>query len=181
MLAQQRQVRILSELRRTGAVRVADLTEMLGVSDMTVRRDLEQLAAEGLARKVHGGAVIAAQVAFEPGFAAKSQVAQPTKQAIAERAAAMISPGAAIAVSAGTTTWAMAQHIAAQSDLTVVTNSTTVADAIAATSPFAVDTASGTEVRPGVKDPERLRAFAAAVAATAPESDAGAELAEHRG
>jgi DeoR/GlpR family transcriptional regulator of sugar metabolism len=132
VLAQQRQVRILSELRRTGAVRVADLTGLLGVSDMTVRRDLEQLAAEGLARKVHGGAVIAAQVAFEPGFAAKSQVAQPTKQAIAERAAAMIGPGAAIAVSAGTTTWAMAQHIAALPDLTVVTNSTTVADAIAA-------------------------------------------------
>ena len=50
MLAQQRQVRILAELRRSGAVRVADLTELLGVSDMTVRRDLEQLAAEGLAR-----------------------------------------------------------------------------------------------------------------------------------
>ena len=60
-------------------------------------------------------------------------------------------------------------------------NPENVADAIAATSPFAVDTASGTEVRPGVKDPERLRAFAAAVAATAPEADAGAELAEHHG
>jgi len=44
-----------------------------------------------------------------------------------------------------------------------------VADAIEATHPYAVDTASGTEARPGVKDPERLRAFAAAVAATAPE------------
>jgi len=60
-------------------------------------------------------------------------------------------------------------------------NPENVADAIAATSPFAVDTASGTEVRPGVKDPERLRAFAAAVAATAPEAGAGAELAEHPG
>jgi len=60
-------------------------------------------------------------------------------------------------------------------------NPENVAEAIAATSPFAVDTASGTEVRPGVKDPERLRAFAAAVAATAPEADAGAELAEHHG
>ena len=47
-------------------------------------------------------------------------------------------------------------------------NPDNVASAIAATSPFAVDTASGTEVRPGVKDPEKLRAFAAAVAATAP-------------
>jgi phosphoribosylanthranilate isomerase len=53
-------------------------------------------------------------------------------------------------------------------------NPSNVADAIAATAPFAVDTASGTEVRPGVKDPEKIRAFAAAVASTAPE----AELAE---
>jgi len=60
-------------------------------------------------------------------------------------------------------------------------NPENVAAAIAATSPFAVDTASGTEVRPGVKDPERLRAFAAAVAATAPEAGAGAELAERPG
>jgi phosphoribosylanthranilate isomerase len=44
-----------------------------------------------------------------------------------------------------------------------------VADAIRATSPYAVDTASGTEARPGVKDPEKLRAFAAAVASTADE------------
>jgi phosphoribosylanthranilate isomerase len=43
-----------------------------------------------------------------------------------------------------------------------------VGEAIAATHPYAVDTASGTEARPGVKDPEKLRAFAAAVAATAP-------------
>jgi phosphoribosylanthranilate isomerase len=47
-------------------------------------------------------------------------------------------------------------------------NAGNVGDAIAATQPFAVDTASGTEARPGVKDPEKLRAFAAAVAATVP-------------
>lgn len=132
VLAQQRQARILTELRRVGAVRVADLTELLGVSDMTIRRDLEQLTAEGTARKVHGGAVLTGQVAFEPGFAAKSQLAQPAKHAIAERAAALIRPGAAIALSAGTTTWAMARYVAATSGITVVTNSTTVADAITA-------------------------------------------------
>jgi DeoR/GlpR family transcriptional regulator of sugar metabolism len=130
VLAQQRQERILSELRRNGAVRVADLTELLGVSDMTIRRDLEQLTGEGVARKVHGGAVLAGQVAFEPGFAAKSQLAQPAKQAIAERAAELIQPGAAIGLSAGTTTWAMARYIASVPGLTVVTNSTTVADVI---------------------------------------------------
>lgn len=130
MLAQQRQERILSELRRNGAVRVADLTELLGVSDMTIRRDLEQLEGDGVARKVHGGAVLAGQVAFEPGFAAKSQLAQPAKQAIAERAATLIQPGAAVALSAGTTTSAMARYVASIPGLTVVTNSTTVADVI---------------------------------------------------
>jgi DeoR/GlpR family transcriptional regulator of sugar metabolism len=135
VLAQQRQARILSELRRSGAVRVSDLTELLGVSDMTIRRDLEQLTTDGTARKVHGGAVLAGQVAFEPGFAAKSQLAAPAKQAIAQRAAELIRPGAAIALSAGTTTWAMTQYLAAVPSLTVVTNSTTVCDAISAVDP----------------------------------------------
>jgi DeoR/GlpR family transcriptional regulator of sugar metabolism len=130
VLAEQRQVRILAELRRSGAIKVAELSELLGVSDMTIRRDLEQLAADGVARKVHGGAVLAGRVAFEPGFAAKRQLAQPAKQAIADRAATLISPGAAIAVSAGTTTWAMAASVAAVAGLTVVTNSTIVADVI---------------------------------------------------
>lgn len=130
MLAHQRQERILAELQRDGAVRVTALTELLGVSDMTVRRDLEQLASDGLIRKVHGGAVLAGQVAYEPGFDAKSQLAQPAKGAIAERAAGLIEPGAAIGLSAGTTTWAMARYIATIPGLTVVTNSTTVAEAI---------------------------------------------------
>ena len=130
MLAQQRQDRILAELRRKGAVRVADLTDLLAVSDMTIRRDLEHLSREGVARKVHGGAVLASQVSFEPGFAAKSQLAQPAKQAIAQQAAQLIEPGAAIGISAGTTTWAMARYVAAIPGITVVTNSTVVADVI---------------------------------------------------
>jgi DeoR/GlpR family transcriptional regulator of sugar metabolism len=135
MLAHQRQVRILAELRRRGAVRVSDLTDLLGVSDMTIRRDLEQLVGTGIARKVHGGAVLAGQVAYEPGFAAKSQLRQTAKHAIAAAAARLIQPGAAVAMSAGTTTWAMAPLIVAISGLTVVTNSTTVADAIATLDP----------------------------------------------
>jgi DeoR/GlpR family transcriptional regulator of sugar metabolism len=135
MLAHQRQVRILTELRRTGAVRVSDLTDLLGVSDMTIRRDLESLVADGIARKVHGGAVLAGQVAHEPGFAAKSQLEQSAKHAIAAHAASLIQPGAAIALSAGTTTWAMTPLIVTIPGLTVVTNSTTLADAIATLDP----------------------------------------------
>jgi DeoR/GlpR family transcriptional regulator of sugar metabolism len=128
-------MRILAELRRTGAVRVSDLTGLLKVSDMTIRRDLDRLVATGMARKVHGGAVLSAQVAHEPGFAAKSQLGQASKNAIAAHAAGLIEPGAAIALSAGTTTWAMAGLIVTIPGLTVVTNSTAVADAVATLDP----------------------------------------------
>src|SRR4051812_4832759 len=87
VLAEERQERILGELRRKGAVRVSDLTDLLAVSDMTIRRDLEQLAKEGVARKVHGGAVLARRVAFEPRLPAQSQLAPPAPQALAPRAA----------------------------------------------------------------------------------------------
>ena len=58
MLARQRQAMILDRVRETGAVRVADLARDLGVSDMTVRRDLEILHEHGLLEKVHGGATL---------------------------------------------------------------------------------------------------------------------------
>ena len=135
MLARQRQGHILAQLRQGGAVRVSELTAALGVSDMTIRRDLDAMAAEGLLRKVHGGAVLEGRVAFEPGFAAKSQISRSTKEAIGAKAAALVQPGAAIALSAGTTTTAMAPYLVTIPALTVVTNSTTVADAITQADP----------------------------------------------
>ncbi|SFB92180.1 transcriptional regulator, DeoR family [Nocardioides terrae] len=148
MLAEQRRRAILSELRRTGAVKVADLTDLLGVSEMTIRRDLEQLSTDGLAEKVHGGAVLGGSAIFEPGFAAKSQLAGPAKQAIAAAATAMVRPGSAIALSAGTTTWAMARLVAHVADLTVVTNSPSVADAVTSENPQATVILTG-----GVRTP----------------------------
>jgi DeoR/GlpR family transcriptional regulator of sugar metabolism len=129
MLAQQRQEAILDRIRRDGGVRVADLVRELGVSDMTIRRDLEVLAERGLVEKVHGGATIAGSAATrEPGFAAKSVRQRAEKEAIARRAAEMVRPGTAIALSAGTTTWALAHHLLDVPDLTVITNSLRVAD-----------------------------------------------------
>jgi DeoR/GlpR family transcriptional regulator of sugar metabolism len=132
MLARQRQARILDEVRRAGGVRVSELTALLGVSDMTIRRDLDQLATDGAIQKVHGGAVLGHHVTEEPGFEVKSTMAQPAKQAIASKAAELIEPGTAIALSAGTTTWGLGRHVASIPGLTVVTNSTTVADTISA-------------------------------------------------
>jgi len=131
MLARQRQSFIMDRVREDGAVRVADLVVTLGVSDMTVRRDLELLDERGLLKKVHGGATtVTSNALFEPGFAAKSALQQAEKDAIADAAVALAEPGMAIGVSAGTTTYALAQRLAYVRGLTIVTNSIRVADVL---------------------------------------------------
>ncbi|MEU4437224.1 DeoR/GlpR family DNA-binding transcription regulator [Micromonospora chalcea] len=131
MLAQQRQSAILELIRQSGGVRVSHLVSRFGVSDMTIRRDLEVLAERGLIDKVHGGATLAGPGSTEePGFAAKSVRQQAEKRAIVERAAALVEPGMAVALSAGTTTAALAARLAEVRGITVVTNSIPVADAL---------------------------------------------------
>jgi DeoR/GlpR family transcriptional regulator of sugar metabolism len=131
MLASQRQSRILAELERTGAVRVSQIAELLGVSDMTVRRDLKAMQQAGMLVKVHGGARVRHEKsAAEPGFAIKSQRQQAEKESIARVAADLVEPGSAIAVSAGTTTYTLARHLGRVPDLTVITNSARVAEVI---------------------------------------------------
>ena len=131
MLARQRHAYILDRLRSDGAVRVADLVQELGVSDMTIRRDLELLHDQRLLEKVHGGATSGAPSAlFEPGFRAKAELQQEAKEAIAAAAANLVSPGQAIAISAGTTTYAVARRLVDVPSLTVVTNSVPVADVL---------------------------------------------------
>ena len=79
MLARHRQSLILQAVRSDGSARVSDLTQQLGVSDMTVRRDLEALARDGLIEKVHGGAVLPGTPtsSHEPGFEAKLALGGP--------------------------------------------------------------------------------------------------------
>lgn len=129
LLAEQRRALILDEVRRRGGVRVNELTRKLGVSDMTVRRDLDALARQGAVEKVHGGAVPVAEAStHEPGFEAKSGLELTAKEDIARAAAELVAPGTAIALSGGTTTFALAHRLLDVPDLTVVTNSVRVAD-----------------------------------------------------
>jgi DeoR/GlpR family transcriptional regulator of sugar metabolism len=131
VLARQRQTLILERVREQGAVRVADLVRALGVSDMTVRRDLELLQERGLIEKVHGGAAaIEGSSLFEPGFTIKSTLMQTEKTLIAGSAATLVTPGTAIALSAGTTTFALARRLIDVPGLTVLTNSVPVADVL---------------------------------------------------
>ncbi|WP_030901987.1 DeoR/GlpR family DNA-binding transcription regulator [Streptomyces sp. NRRL F-5126] len=136
LLAEQRRALILDEVRRRGGVRVNELTRTLRVSDMTVRRDLDILARQGAVAKVHGGAVpVADASAHEPGFEAKSALELSAKEDIARAAAEFVAAGSAIALSGGTTTYALAQRLVDVADLTVVTNSVRVADVFHAAQP----------------------------------------------
>ncbi len=129
MLAQLRQERILAQVRETGGARVSDLVDLLGVSDMTIRRDIAALSRRGLVARVHGGAAaVSGRSADEPGFAAKSSQHTAEKAAIAALAAQLVKPGDSVALSAGTTTFAVAQQLRLVPDLTVVTNSPPVAE-----------------------------------------------------
>jgi DeoR/GlpR family transcriptional regulator of sugar metabolism len=94
---------------------------------MTTRRDLSELQKQGRLRKVHGGAVPDHPRSFEPHFTSKRNLNTEEKSAIAKDAVALVPPRAVVALSAGTTTWFIAQALRDRDDLTFVTNSTNIA------------------------------------------------------
>jgi len=133
LLAARRHELILKEIERHGSARVRDLVETLGVSPMTIRRDIDNLAAAGKLLRVHGGASAApspknAASTDEPGFAAKARRQYAEKMAIATRAVEMVKPGSAIGITAGTTTALFAGELSHIEDLLVVTNSMAVTE-----------------------------------------------------
>ncbi len=132
MLAAERRSRLLAEVRRRGAAAVPDLAETLGVSEMTIRRDLDVLAADGRVDKVRGGARTPQPgVAASRDFATQSRRNGDGKRAIARRAAELVEPGMSVGLSGGSTTWALARELRGIDDLTIVTNSLPVADVFA--------------------------------------------------
>jgi DeoR/GlpR family transcriptional regulator of sugar metabolism len=130
VLGPQRRSAIVNEVRRRGGVRLSELASALGVSDMTVRRDVEALVEQGLLTRVHGGVLPVDTPADEPAFATKQVRQAAEKAAIATAAAALVTPGSAVGISAGTTTAALAQKLTEINNLTVVTNSVAVSDVL---------------------------------------------------
>jgi DeoR/GlpR family transcriptional regulator of sugar metabolism len=130
MLAAQRHTLILQEVQQRRAARISELADALDVSEMTVRRDIEVLAEQGLIYKVHGGATAIDQksTVVEPPFQSKSLREQIAKDAIAARAAQEIRPGDSIALMGGSSVFAVAKLAARIPRLTIVTNSLPVSD-----------------------------------------------------
>lgn len=107
-----------------------DLSRTLGVSDDTIRRDLDALAEMGLLRRVHGGALRSAPV--NENYNARQAAATAAKQSIARATAALIRPGQVVILDGGTTSLAVAQNLPDDLKATVITTSPPVATALAA-------------------------------------------------
>lgn len=130
MLAVERRRLIADNLRVRGVVSVGEMAEVLGTTEITVRRDLRAMAKDGLVVRAHGGAVLPAAIGHEPSYSEKAHRAGAEKASIARLALDMIVPGDSILVGPGTTTLALARLLGDISELTVVTNSLLVAQAL---------------------------------------------------
>lgn len=126
-----RQQRILAELRVSATLRISELANELGVSYETIRRDLEEMGQSGLINRTYGGAV-ARPFGFEPAWSERANAMTAEREQIASLAIRFVHPGEVLMVDAGSTTLHFARRLAAElKDLTVITNSFAVAQAVA--------------------------------------------------
>jgi DeoR family fructose operon transcriptional repressor len=132
MYAEERQAAIVTRARSAGRVEVAELADSFDVTAETVRRDLTALERAGLLRRVHGGAILADALGFEPALAVRESVRTTEKARIAEAALAFLPAEGAIALDAGSSTQRLAELLPADCELTVVTNSVPIASLLAA-------------------------------------------------
>jgi DeoR/GlpR family transcriptional regulator of sugar metabolism len=142
LLGEERRERIVRWLGEEGKVRASELALRLGVSLDTVRRDLQELAAAGALRRVHGGALPPAT----PGPAAFAERAPDdvaAKSAIARAAGGLVRPGEVVALSGGTTTLAFARGLPDDLEATVVATNPDIAAALADHPRLTVDVVGG--------------------------------------
>ncbi len=103
MIPAERRARIVEILEERRAVRVSTLSDTLGVSEMTIRRDLERLEQAGLLSRMHGGAILKRRMVDEPLYATNVRTHADEKRRIAKAGAALIQPGETVFLSSGTT------------------------------------------------------------------------------
>lgn len=125
MLTSKRKAFLMDALRRDGQLVAKALCAELGVSEDTIRRDLREMAREGLLVRVHGGALPASPALGD--FAARSQIANADKIAIGRAAARLVQPGQVVFVDGGTTSAQVVRHLPAELRATIVTHSPSVA------------------------------------------------------
>jgi DeoR/GlpR family transcriptional regulator of sugar metabolism len=126
MLMYERQHRILRILQDNPSVRVVELSETLGVSEATVRRDLDRMSEVGQIKRIHGGAVPAASAVPEAPVVQRSAENPEEKSRIGKSAANLIKEGDTVFIGSGSTTFEVARHLVGRQNVTVITNALTV-------------------------------------------------------
>ncbi len=127
MFLEERRQAILDLVQVQGRVSVSDLSARFGVSDVTIRADLQALADQGALLRTHGGAIPIGAGLHELSLTKRRQQQVMEKARIAAAAAELVGHGEAIFLDSSSTTLAMVEHIKDRRDLTVVTNSLVVA------------------------------------------------------
>jgi DeoR/GlpR family transcriptional regulator of sugar metabolism len=130
--APQRQARLLGQLRSQVFVDVQALTDELGVSVSTIRRDLAELERQGLLRRTHGGAVVVNQVTRDSEAEVREITNVEEKLRIGAAAAAFVADGDTVMIDSGTTSLQVARRLVGNPTLTFVTNGTDVLAALIA-------------------------------------------------
>lgn len=128
MLTTHRKQLILDTLKRDGQVIAKDLSQQFGLSEDTIRRDLRELAEQGLLQRVHGGALPASPSVVD--LAGRKLLAPDAKLAIAKAAVKLIQPRQVIILDGGTTTQELVKQLPLDVELTVITHSPTIAVAL---------------------------------------------------
>lgn len=132
MTAYVRRQSLLELLRKQAGLRVTELSEALGVSEGTIRNDLNALEKEGKLERVHGGAVLKDQERFQnTSFLRRFQQNAPAKRAIARRAAVLVNDGDSILLDASSTAYYLARALKERKRLRVMTNGFEVARELA--------------------------------------------------
>ncbi len=130
-LKEERQQLILETIQDSRQVTVSELSHRFDVSEVTIRRDLHDLAARGVLRRAHGGAVVAVPAPPEPPVVQRMVQAENCKECIGRAAAALVSDGDSVFIGSGSTTAYVACNLVNRQGLTVVTNALNIATELA--------------------------------------------------
>ena len=149
--AEVRQERIAKVVTEFGFVRVRELSDRFGVSEVTLRSDLDTLERRGVLRRVHGGAMAGGETRVERSFEEAANALSTEKASIGRAAVSLLSSGESVIIDVGTTTTAMARALVAEValvDITVITNSLTIALEVERGSPRLNVIVTGGTLRP---------------------------------
>jgi DeoR/GlpR family transcriptional regulator of sugar metabolism len=132
-LKEERQQLILESIQQEKKVTVTELSQRFGTSEVTIRRDLQELAASGLLLRTHRGALAARKAPAEPPVVQRMHLDRTTKERISRQAARLVNDGYSIFIGSGSTTHFLAGSLSDKKNLTVFTNALSIAQELSTT------------------------------------------------